>query len=194
MTPSAAPAARRRAPSDLYAAYPGDRDLMESLGLRVDGFAREGYDHLGTVEFDNGYAVSVEVTCAPAQFWRFTVARHDGSTRVIDCNSRGFAYHWRGKIPRAVRGGVAVPGRMVTAAQEAIDGSGHGRVVPLEGVRAWAAPGPRGATHIVMRWERHWFCSCGAAGERPCDPMKDAREHDEASIDAALARYEGPTC
>ena len=126
MTPSAAPAARRRprVPSDLYAAYPGDRELMEALGLRVTDFAREGYDHLGTVEFDNGYAVSVEVACKPAQFWRFTVARPDGTTRVIDGNSRGFAYHWRGKVLRAVRGGVPVPGAMVVAAQVTDEGVG----------------------------------------------------------------------
>lgn len=58
----------------------GDRDLMLSLGLRVDNFAR-GWTALGTVvvvpaEQERPAAtVEVEVLALPAQAWRFTITR-----------------------------------------------------------------------------------------------------------------------
>jgi hypothetical protein len=180
------------APSDLYAAYPDERDFMAALGLRVEGYRRDHeFDHLGTVEFDNGHAVSVSVACRPAQFWRFHVVRPDGTDRVIACNSRAFSYHWQTKVLRGVRGGVPIPRTMVAAAEDALDGNPSGRVVALDDARAWAARGSRGATHLVVQWQGHWFCSCGSSGTEPCEPLGLVRDHDAERIDAALTAYEG---
>ena len=70
-------------------AYISDRALLESLGLKVDGFGRDWTD-LGTVEVreadtENEYdcltgprpaaTVKVEVSAMPAQFFRFTITR-----------------------------------------------------------------------------------------------------------------------
>lgn len=181
----------RAVPSDLFAAYPEDREVMAALGLRVEDFRRDReYDHLGTVEFDNGYAVAVSVACVPAQHWRLVVAKPDGSTRVIDCNTKPFRYHWRTKALRAVRGGTPVPRSMVAAAQGALEGNPSGRVVALTDARTWAARGSRGATHLVMRWQRHWYCSCGASGDQPCGPMRLVRDEAEAEVRRALRAYE----
>lgn len=53
--------------------YDSDRGLFTELGLNMFvADEHRGRIHLGTVETDWA-SVEVEVTCMPAQFWRFTI-------------------------------------------------------------------------------------------------------------------------
>lgn len=67
----------------------GDRDFMEALGLKVDGFVNDWTD-LGTIilyEADGpcpATTVRVEVSAHPAQFWRFTILRSRDESVTID--------------------------------------------------------------------------------------------------------------
>lgn len=80
--------------NELPGAYSHDRDLMLSLGLQVDGFARE-WTHLGTVTVHPanpdgeygpkpGTTIEVEVSAFPAHFWRFTITRPRDEAKVVN--------------------------------------------------------------------------------------------------------------
>ncbi len=52
-------------------AYESDRDLLRTLGLKLDGYKR-AWTYLGTVAHPSGN-VRIEVSAMPAQSWRYVV-------------------------------------------------------------------------------------------------------------------------
>jgi hypothetical protein len=60
-----------------FSAYPGDRELLDRLGLKTDGYPFSEWMELGRVDFDNEATVDVFVLALPAQSWDFVITRPD---------------------------------------------------------------------------------------------------------------------
>lgn len=79
----------------LSGTYSHDRPLFGTLGLRT--FSRAGTDWLdvGTVELETA-SVKIEVYCAPAQFWRFTITpkAEDVQAGVLTSGSGSLGEYW----------------------------------------------------------------------------------------------------
>lgn len=76
--------------------YSHDRPLFDRLGLRY--FRQQGMSdwlEVGTVELETA-SVKVEVYCAPAQFWRFTVTpkAEDVQAGVLTTGSGTLSEYW----------------------------------------------------------------------------------------------------
>lgn len=73
----------------------GDRDKLESLGLDANYEHVRDWQDLGTVQLDSGGSVKVEVSCWPAQFWRFTIRTDERpEPTVLGSGSGGFVDYW----------------------------------------------------------------------------------------------------
>lgn len=75
--------------------YPVDRPLFERLGLEPFSHPSRGWHDCGTYETDRA-SVKVEVSCMPAQFWRFTITSkiEDVQDGVLSTGSGTLAQYW----------------------------------------------------------------------------------------------------
>lgn len=94
----------------------GDRELCEELGLKTTGWGRE-WTEIGTVivaeeEYEKDYGhkhaatVKVEVSCLPAQFFRFTINVPVFKSEHLDETERSGWYGTKETILSTGSGGI----------------------------------------------------------------------------------------
>jgi hypothetical protein len=77
-----------------FSAYPGDRELLDRLGLKTYGYPFSELMKLGQVVFDNEAKVDVFVLALPAQSWNFVITRPDEESFKLSTGTGKFTEFW----------------------------------------------------------------------------------------------------